>query len=60
MFRAGKSSVYAQVKFWSNWSGLKVIFVTFSLGSVGKPSFPCLLLSTVGEKPKNENLLKWH
>ena len=23
-----------------DWSGKKVIFVTFSLGSVGQPSFP--------------------
>ena len=38
---------------------MKVIFVAFSLGSVGKLSFPCRLLSTVGEKTKHENLLRW-
>ena len=33
-------SVYAQVKIWSDWSGKKVVFVTFSSGSGGQPSFP--------------------
>ena len=32
--------VYAQAKFWSDWSGMKVIFGAFSSGSVGQPSFP--------------------
>ena len=32
--------VYVQAKFWSDWSGMKVIFGPFSSGSVGQPSFP--------------------
>ena len=40
LFKKGKSLVYAQVKVWSNWSRRKVIFVAFSSGSVGQPSFP--------------------
>ena len=32
--------VYAQAKFWSDWSGMKVIFGAFSSGGVGQPSFP--------------------
>ena len=31
--------VYAQAKFWSDWSGMKVIFGAFPYGSVGQPSF---------------------
>ena len=35
-----KSRFCAQAKFGSGWSGMKVIFVAFSSGSVVQSSFP--------------------
>ena len=43
--------VYAQAKFWSEWSGMKVIFGAFPYGSVGQPSF---LLSS-SQYGRNQN-----
>ena len=36
----GKSRFCAQAKFGNDWSGMKVIFVAFSSGSVVRSSFP--------------------
>ena len=40
LFKEGESSVCAQVKFRSDWSGLKLSFGAFSSRSVGQPNFP--------------------